>query len=235
MIKMRALLPLLLLFAKVSFCQSIDQLQQSKRDKLLNIIKLQDSIKIIDNQIEDAMKVAIYKVNKSPIIQVTIKENDPIKLLPDVTSKNIGFTNKGDTISVYSKIFPSDMNSLYLKSADTGFVNLKFLNKSDELLAIIKVYENEKDSIERFQNLTNQKEYEKKKANLEKIYGVSNAKRILERAIWIGMTANMAVQSWGRPQKTNTIAGTFGKHEQWIYPNNVFLYFDNDILTAWQD
>lgn len=49
------------------------------------------------------------------------------------------------------------------------------------------------------------------------------------------MTNAMARESWGLPEDINRTVGAWGVHEQWIYPGNVYLYFENGILTSWQD
>lgn len=232
------ILLLQLLLSYICFSQKIDSLQRKKQKLLSNIILLQDSIKYIDSQIDYTMKMAIYKVDENQTLKVTVKESSPIKLLPELTARNIGFTKKSDTIITYQKIY-EDGNTRFLKAADSGFLYIKYLNQSDDLIGLIKKFDAEKDSIGIIQNEVYQKQkqknYEAKKAKLIAAFGQENAKKILEGKIWLGMTANMAVQSWGRPEKINTTVGTFGKHEQWIYPNNEYLYFENDILTGWQD
>lgn len=65
-------------------------------------------------------------------------------------------------------------------------------------------------------------------------YGSYNAKRILERKIWIGMTDELAIESWGKPNDINRSVGSWGVHEQWVY-SSTYLYFENGILTSWQD
>lgn len=57
---------------------------------------------------------------------------------------------------------------------------------------------------------------------------------IKSRRIQLGITPCMAVAAWGRPDRINRSVGTYGVHEQWVYPAN-YLYFDDGILTSWQD
>ena len=93
------------------------------------------------------------------------------------------------------------------------------------------------DSIKKAQSLiqqeTQRKEY---KANLIRKYGVEITNKILSGKIWIGMTDEMAIESLGRPQENNRTIGSWGVHEQWVYRNgDLFVYFENGILTSWQD
>lgn len=57
--------------------------------------------------------------------------------------------------------------------------------------------------------------------------------------IYIGMTKLAVLASWGRPYDINRTISKFGRHEQWCYGDYEhiynYLYFENDILTSWQD
>ena len=57
-------------------------------------------------------------------------------------------------------------------------------------------------------------------------------------AFFTGMTDEMAIESWGEPDEVNRSVNAFGTNEQWIYgsiTSRKYLYFDNGILTSWQD
>jgi hypothetical protein len=58
---------------------------------------------------------------------------------------------------------------------------------------------------------------------------------IAKHRIFIGMTSDEAIASWGLPTDVNRTAGKWGIHEQWIYGDNTYLYFENNKLTSWQD
>jgi tetratricopeptide (TPR) repeat protein len=55
------------------------------------------------------------------------------------------------------------------------------------------------------------------------------------RKLYLGMTPNAAEVSMGKPENINRMTGSYGVHEQWCYPGNVYLYFDDGELTSWQD
>lgn len=57
---------------------------------------------------------------------------------------------------------------------------------------------------------------------------------IQEERIKIGMTREQAVLAWGKPQDINRTVTANHTREQWIY-NDVYVYFNNGILTGWQD
>ena len=81
--------------------------------------------------------------------------------------------------------------------------------------------------------LSQKKAEERKKKIIEK-YGNEDGGKILEGHVWIGMTKEMARESWGRPEKVNRTVNAYVVNEQWVYSNN-YLYFENGILTSWQD
>jgi len=78
-----------------------------------------------------------------------------------------------------------------------------------------------------------EKAAERKQSLIDR-YGSSITERILNHKIWLGMTRAMAIESRGYPEKNNRTVTAFGTHEQWVY-ENIYLYFENDILTSWQD
>ncbi|WP_449619971.1 hypothetical protein [Robertmurraya sp. Marseille-Q9965] len=53
--------------------------------------------------------------------------------------------------------------------------------------------------------------------------------------IRIGMTPDEVVEKWGKPEDINRTITAFSTSEQWVYPNYVYLYFDDGILTTIQN
>ena len=49
------------------------------------------------------------------------------------------------------------------------------------------------------------------------------------------MTKNDCRLSWGKPENINKTSGNYGVHEQWVYGNHSYLYFENGILTTIQN
>jgi hypothetical protein len=75
----------------------------------------------------------------------------------------------------------------------------------------------------------------KRRADLTKKYGSQEiAEKIMAKKIWLGMTSAMALESWGKPSDINRSVGSWGVHEQWIY-GDTYLYFEDGVLTSWQD
>jgi len=66
-------------------------------------------------------------------------------------------------------------------------------------------------------------------------WGYSIANKIKQKEIWIGMTSEMARRSIGSPKDINRSTYSFGVREQWVYPNGKYLYFEDGVLTSYQD
>lgn len=58
---------------------------------------------------------------------------------------------------------------------------------------------------------------------------------IRQGRIRIGMSKDACTLSWGEPDDINTSRGRWGVHEQWVYPKNRYVYFENGKLSAIQD
>ncbi|MEZ4653753.1 MAG: hypothetical protein R3E12_09215 [Candidatus Eisenbacteria bacterium] len=67
-------------------------------------------------------------------------------------------------------------------------------------------------------------------------WGEPTASRIMNNQIWLGMTTDMAHEALGSPTDVNASVGSWGRHEQWVYDRfDLYLYFENGILTSWQE
>lgn len=59
--------------------------------------------------------------------------------------------------------------------------------------------------------------------------------RVIAKKVWLGMSRDMARDSWGPPKDVNRTVSAQGVREQWVYDLGRYLYFTNGLLTAWQD
>lgn len=58
------------------------------------------------------------------------------------------------------------------------------------------------------------------------------------RVVGLGFTKSQILKNFGEPKNINRTVGTWGVHEQWVYsayPNTLYIYFENGIVTSWQD
>jgi hypothetical protein len=61
-------------------------------------------------------------------------------------------------------------------------------------------------------------------------YGYTEGLNIATGKLWLGMTAKMALDSWGIPYQIKRTNGNFQTTEQWNY-SHAYLYFEDGILT----
>lgn len=67
-------------------------------------------------------------------------------------------------------------------------------------------------------------------------HSTEKVKKLVEEGkIALGMNKQEVIASIGRPNDINKTVGIWGVHEQWIYGDRRYLYFENGILTAWQE
>lgn len=58
---------------------------------------------------------------------------------------------------------------------------------------------------------------------------------VLPESIKLGMTDKKVLSIWGKPIDINRTINRYGVKEQWVYPNYVYLYFTDGVLTTIQD
>lgn len=70
----------------------------------------------------------------------------------------------------------------------------------------------------------------------KKIYNWPSAvwSAIEEEKVFVGMTAEQARMSLGKPKKINKTTTGIVRTEQWVYGSGNYLYFDNGVLTSIQ-
>ena len=80
-----------------------------------------------------------------------------------------------------------------------------------------------------------EKEEEARKSALIWLYGTEEGTAIYENKIWIGMSREQLLESWGRPWDINRTVYSWGVHEQFCYPGSRFVYVEDGEVTSWQD
>ncbi len=211
-----------------SFGQDIKVIQQ-------NIDGIEDQIGNIDSQIKffevkrDSLSelLSSFKYQKNKLkLEMDLSEGINAKVTfmggnlreePKTTSKSIVKIPPGGIVTVYHDYVDSYFKAAY--NDLIGYIGYGSLEKNNKLEEI---------------RMSVLKKKNPKLASLTREFGLSNAKRILMGQYWIGMTKDMARASLGSPDHDNRSVGTWGVHNQWIY-ENVNLYFEDGLLTSWQD
>lgn len=66
-------------------------------------------------------------------------------------------------------------------------------------------------------------------------YGQINGEKVAKGLIWIGMTEEMLLDSWGKPEDINQTVTRYVARKQYVYPSSQYVYVVNGIVDAWQD
>jgi len=204
---------LVLLSFNTIFSQNteIERLKKIKDELIFKRNEINDSIKHLDVRINFLeSKNQDLNIQNVSYTETTTRIEAKIKNKPDVFGDIIGYIPKGQLIKVYDYF---DTYWLIEKDSIKGYTSEMYLFNNQQMNKIKKNHDKDK---------------------IKKKYGEFVANKIFNHEIWIGMTADMARLSIGSPMEINRTIGSWGIHEQWVYKNR-YLYFENDILTSWQD
>ena len=256
-----ALIPLTVLFAK-SPCQSIDsishqieKIQKEKIDLLQRVDSLNDLIEYLQVQRNNALQ----KKSTEGFYGTTTNDKDVWDTSYQYKADKLFNIPTGTRLRILEqenlmyRIY-SDEENRYVY---TGFIRFDDENAKEILQTN---WNNRKSEIE--EKIRNQRETEKaeeqrlaeierkkkeaeirqaeeqRRKNIYNKYSENIANKIIDREIWIGMTKQMAIDSWGNPGKINRTVTENLVREQWVYERNYktyYLYFRNGKLDAFQE
>jgi hypothetical protein len=165
----------------------------------------------------------------------------PLREAPDVASEIKHTVPKGALLEVVGS------NKEYLKvkydSIEGYLIYSLVSSNTQEFSTFVKKakkfeeerykIEAERKRIEEERRLT--KINAERKAGLTKKYGSFAATRILEGKIWIGMTEQMLLESWGKPEDINSTVTRYGTSKQFVYGLGRYVYVENGKVDAWQN
>lgn len=206
------------------------------KNKLLKEVKiLQDSIKKIDLLIVKNDNEKILKEGTDSFLVSKCKKEAKLKENPEGLSKVIAILPEGSLIRIL------DYNKGYYGVChDTicGYMNEIWIEKNDKILKFAALKDKQRLELEELARqgrifASETERQEQKKKDIKK-YGLAVYTKLEKGEIWIGMNEEMAILSRGLPEKRNSTVGKWGWHEQWVYENNLYLYFENGILTSYQ-
>lgn len=66
-------------------------------------------------------------------------------------------------------------------------------------------------------------------------YGKNKGKLIASGKVWASISPQMAIDSWGEPDKIQKTDLSNGTTEKWTYPEGKYLFFKNGRLESWKD
>lgn len=150
--------------------------------------------------------------------------------------KSIKPLKQGDEISVVEEL--EDQYKVTLGGNLFGYIAKAAVIKKSTKIASRNMELQKEERENRIKNQLEADRIEAEKvrmASIKKKYGETIGNKIIDGKIWIGMTSEMAIDSWGAPSEKNRTVGSWGVHEQWVYGDHTYLYFENGKLTSWQD
>ena len=222
--------------------QTLLKVELRKQQLIESIAVMQDSIVLLDRLISQfKLENALHG---KPYMLAVMNESTIVKA--DYEGKIIDRVNQGDTIKIYDWKW-WDLLVEY-KLGQMGYIGQTYIVKNDQTSNFIhslevKARENRTKEI----NADNALRESKQKQEIQLIqnkraseikskfkkYGSVVVDKIINEKIWIGMTPEMAVASWGNPEKVNKTVSSSGIKEQWVYPSD-YLYFKEGILRSFQ-
>lgn len=129
-----------------------------------------------------------------------------------------------------------------MKADQTGWLLLSDLTTASQQKAGEQqtAKNQEKQAITAAANAKKNEDIQARKNQLKQLgHNDQEVDHIIQGTVFIGMRSKAARASWGSPDHVNKSTGTFGVHEQWVYPvtelDNKYLYFENNVLTTIQE
>ena len=237
---MKALNVLLFFFILGVNAQSIKlaELEKTKNELSDKISLLNDSISKIDRRILALKSEGLLnQISDSTFIA---------KVSPKAKMRNTPIGNVilqfegGENVTILS--YKNGFFSVCFDSI-CGFMSDVWIIRDDRInnliMAVYKL-EREKKIEEKKEKAIAKKERrieinkEERKYFLER-YGAEILNKLEQGKYWLGMTDEMARFSLGNPKDVNRSVGSYGAHEQWVYSSNRYFYFENGVLTSYQN
>ncbi len=224
--------------------KDISKLESKKKEILSKITILNDSLKEINFLINSKKLKEFQKMVSDSTLRGFPQVEGVVWEKPGASGKRVATLDSSDEFIILDYIdgyFKICTDSIF------GYISETWIKKDDKIIAFIKSKEAEADELKRqkeenehlkeVRKIRRRKvELKKKEKMLKNKYGENIYNRLKEGDIFIGMTKEMAIISKGKPDKINRTVNSFGVQEQWVYDDlDLFLYFEDGILTGYQD
>lgn len=201
-----------------------------------SILSLKDSIKNIELNIEKLKSRDVLKsIKDSSIVTIALKDGS-LKKAPLVGGDIILTLQKDSEVLVTDYI--DGYFNVCVESV-CGFINELWIkeNYAVNKLKELKIIKKEKLlEIKEQKRISQAKKYNQEQENRNiKKYGKSLYEKLKKGYYWVGMTDKMVLISLGNPNDINSTVGSWGTHEQWVYNDGLYCYFENGILKSYQN
>lgn len=206
--------------SKAQIATTIDSLENIRNDIDLRLKDLKQRLSVF----EQAEMHARFATSPDKFYTATLKMEANFRQEPNPFSTILATIPKGTAIGI--RYDPDSDFLIGEYKGQIGYLNALYFESIPEEISSLITKRNRRKVASRDSD---------KIGALTNKWGGANAIRIFVKEVWIGMTAEMALESWGRPKDISRTTNSFGVHEQWVYPDNKYLYFTDGILTSWQD
>ena len=211
---------------------TISELENQKKEIQDKISKLSDSLKDIELRINRKKSNKLIKSTKDSSLVAEVKKGGKLKKEPSPIGSIIFEFDKEVDVKVL------DYKDGYYKicyDSNCGYLSEIWIYESFK----VKKFKNLKVSEIKEQKQKRKKAIARKRSNkLKKKYISKYGERIYTKLkngyYWIGMDKEMAKISLGEPNDINRTVTNYGVNEQWVY-DGIYLYFEDDVLTSFQD
>ena len=240
------LIPLVLFYlSNLLIAQSIESIDAKIDSVESKIQELNKNQTIIERKISNLLdeKRNLFSIKNELLLEsnqlteyvVNLKIDGKIRESSTPISDLLYTIPAGTEAIVYNKIEGGVFKAKY--NNEIGYINDMYLDKNSfpkELNDYIKLA---KDVANQSYLIKKNKKKKNRREQLEKKYGKLYSRFIFRGSIKIGMTQQMVKESIGSPKDINKSVYSFGVHEQWVYSHNKYeyLYFEDGILTSWQE
>lgn len=231
----------------------IDSLKALRSQYRMQIATIDQTL----DSLETAWELSILSVDTLTLYRVPIKSEGKLKPEPSVFTTEYELIPAGSVVAVcgYSDGYyhvtynqrRGYMSKLYFPNRpelddiiSVGTIRWQLLQKQEQARAdSITAAKLAHGNILREEEIAKERQEEKrqeaiKRERLTQSYGEQIAARIIGREVWLNMTKEMAIDSWGYPDDVKRTVNRSGVYEQWVY-DSAYLYFTDGILTSWQD
>jgi len=202
-----------------------------KYTKISGEIKCLD-MNLVGNKNEYMVPKLIFKTIDEKLIAINITNYPSLKngsYHSDYNNLPIAIYEKGANLKFENDSLPENLAKVCSidKLIDIKVIKEKVRIEHERTLAETKIQQLESEKY-KMQNAIRHK-------TLIKKYGKHYADLIIKGLVEIGMSKNMCIESWGNPEDINKTIGNYGVHEQWVYGDGDYLYFEDGKLTTIQN
>jgi len=185
------------------------------------------------------LSLLLFTINcfSQETVELNFSRDTRLKKLPDNSSDVTKIYQKG--VKAIALDYNIDNDFIKVNINDTiGYIKSYWAVQDSKTLDYVNSFKIKRKQLQdktimEFEQKT-QKEQAEKDLKYIKKFGVKIYDKLKNHYYWIGMTKEMAEISLGEPKDINRTVTSSSIQEQWVY-KDIYLYFENGILTTFQD